>query len=73
MQIATDGPQQLYTIKQIRQVKHQMMPNDTFWFGATVNEHKSHCVLYVVQASTTIIWKQHWQKIYDGENLWACH
>lgn len=30
MQIATDGPQQLYTIKQIRQVKHQMMPNDTF-------------------------------------------
>lgn len=46
MQI-TDGPQQLYTIKLIKQVKHQMMQSYTFKFGVTANEHKYH-ILYVV-------------------------
>lgn len=61
-----------YTIKQIKQVKLQIMQSYTIKPDVTVNEQKYH-ILYVVQASTTIIWRQHWQKTYDGENLWAGH
>lgn len=64
MQI-TAGLQQLYTIKQIKGVKHQMIQSYTFESDVSVNEHKSH-IPYAVRASTTIIWKQHRQKTYDG-------